>query len=226
MERGEGLREAVAALRELPLPPLPGAPDAALIEGAALITSLRGNGPSSGESDAAPQDHALLHALFRDYALVSSAYLLEPKSRGLPPRARLPPQLARPLWALAHALDLPPFLEYTSYALGNYAPREGAPADAWQWQDLRLIRMLRGGPAESTFILVHAEIEAHSGPLLSSYADVLEGLQALEETNAAPSAATAEEPPIAEALWGLHRVLGRILTSQLKMFNACDPREC
>jgi len=75
-----------------------------------------GSAEAGVDTHTASENEALLHALFRDYAIISSTYLLEPKSRfGEPVRTTLPPQLAIPLWTLSHALGLPPFLEYTSY---------------------------------------------------------------------------------------------------------------
>ena len=215
MGGGAALAAAVATLPELPLPTLPAPPAAsdadAVLVGAALTAALRG----SGMAATAAAD-ALLHALHRDYALVASAFLLEPKARGERVRARLPPQLARPLWALAHALGLPPFLEYTAYCLGNVVPLDASSTpygSSWAWGDLRLVRAVDGGPEEATFIVVHAEIESHSGALLGAYAGLLDVLDS-----------GCGALPLAAALDALRDVIARVLAAQLKMFGACDPR--
>jgi hypothetical protein len=70
---------------------------------------------------------ALVHALYRDYALVTSAYILEPGQRGAPVRAEVPPQLAAPLWALAEALGLRACPARTSGAGPRPAPYPPPP---------------------------------------------------------------------------------------------------
>jgi hypothetical protein len=259
----DALRAAVAALPLLPLPeavlvmelraPAPNeeglsalaalsqseadSPNAPLVHALFRVGARTAQRGKAGRARAALTPHP--HPPFsppplQDYAILASAYMLQPGQRGEPVRAELPPQLAVPLWRLSSALGLPPILEYTSYCLGNIArlppPPQGAPAATaaasaaaaapWQWQELRLIRKMDGGPEESTFVLIHAEIEAHTKSLCAAFSGVLCAL-------AAPP---APHPPgaagvllLAAALDGVHAVVRAILLAQLKMFNACDP---
>lgn len=224
---GEAFAAAITNLIEIQLPALPEPPVDTVINSESLQCALRGEVDIVGVA----ADSALLHALFRDYAITASAYLLEPKQRGLPVRTRLPPQIAKPLWTLAHALGLPPFLEYTAYCLGNCTLRDGvvnangqanARTSNIDWYSQRLIRQLKGGPEESTFVIVHAEIESHTPAMLRIYADVLAALDTATSTSGPLAEPLAE--PLTRALVELHGVVSQILASQLKMFNACDPR--
>ena len=217
---GAELVALVSSLPELHLPALPSASNytEVVLDGAALIDALlRTRDDSSSAEDAASA--ALLHALFRDYSMVASAYLLEPKSRGQAVRSRIPPQIARPLWLLSHALGLPPYLEYSAYCLGTIFCAMGS---SFEWQDQRLIRMIKGGPVESTFVCIHYEIESHSGALLSCFAEALSALAPMGSSAIAHGAPT-DIPALTHALESLHAIVTRILMSMMKMLNACDP---
>ena len=126
-----GLLPAFAALRCLPashaalealvsrLPVLLRGADASALADAVSVLPLL---PLPG----AAADCTLLHALHRDYAFVASAFVLEPRRRGLgAPRASLPPQIAVPLWGVAQRLGLPPLLEYTAYGAPRARRRGG-----------------------------------------------------------------------------------------------------
>jgi indoleamine 2,3-dioxygenase len=171
-----------------------------------------------------------------------------------PPRRVVPANLAVPFAAVAAAVDEPTIMSYDSYALFNChhvnegehererereGEREGeherereregerereAAARSyagWVWADLRLVRAFDGGPEEATFVLVHAEIESHSPALVGAYDAVLDALG--REGPALPPT-----PPrlaaVAAGLAAVRDVLQRIVMSQLKMFNASDPR--
>lgn len=124
-------------------------------------------------------DTALLTALFRDYTFATSAYLLEPcdieyrksKTYGLG-RDVLPKNLAVPLSIIAKKIGAKPFMEYAlSYALYNYAKVDNSkPLD---YDNLRLIRLFDGSPAEHGFILVHVAMVRYSGDLVKAAGEVL-----------------------------------------------------
>ena len=158
-------------------------------------------------------------SLFRDYAILSSAFLLEGKTKAGKPRQRLPANLAVPFATLARALDQKPIMSYSEYCLTNItsvaaaasAAAEPGPG-AWRWSRLRLIRAFDGGPEEATFITVHAEIESQTPALLRAYKRTLRGLGA------------RRADAVADGLAKLRGVLEAVVVAQLKMFNASDPR--
>jgi hypothetical protein len=129
---------------------------------------------------AAAGDSRALHAMLRDLAVLVSAFVLRRTAAG-EPRRRVPAALARPFQALCIAAGLPTIMEYSSYCLTNVVHRAGAaapPLAQWRWQDLRLLRRFDGGPEESTFVAVHAEMEAKGGALVLAYAKLLRALAA------------------------------------------------
>jgi len=128
--------------------------------------------PEYSTAELAKADQRLLAALFRDYTFLTSAYLLEPcdiqyrkdGTYGLG-RARLPANVARPLKYVADRLQARPFMEYAmTYALYNW--RRVDLNRGIDYDNLRLIRTLHGGPAEHGFILVHVAMVAHTGDLV------------------------------------------------------------
>ncbi|GJJ10032.1 hypothetical protein Clacol_004258 [Clathrus columnatus] len=125
-------------------------------------------------------DQLLISALFRDYCFLTSAYLLEPvdiafRQTGeyFPGRSILPKELARPMAALAEKLNQFPFMEYaSSYALQNWARiNENGRI---HYDNLRLIRAFEDfSGSEKGFILVHVDMVAHSGQLVSAAEDAI-----------------------------------------------------
>lgn len=125
----------------------------------------------------ADNDQNLLSALFRDYSFLTSAYLLEPvdlhyKQTGeyCIGRDILPAPIAIPFKKLADALGHFPYMEYaSSYALQNFARIN--PEEPISYDNLRLIRGFQDrnkSSSESGFILVHVDMVAHSGKLISA----------------------------------------------------------
>jgi indoleamine 2,3-dioxygenase len=120
-------------------------------------------------------DLHLLHALFRDYTFLASAYLLEPCHRrflstgeyGLG-RSRLPKCIAVPLCVVAEKLNVFPFMEYAlSYALMNWRFKD-PHIPGFSVGNLELIRCFEGSNDEAGFILVHVVMVSHSGGLVYS----------------------------------------------------------
>ncbi|KAG0141216.1 hypothetical protein CROQUDRAFT_83465 [Cronartium quercuum f. sp. fusiforme G11] len=127
-------------------------------------------------------DQLLLSALFRDYSFLTSAYLLEPvdlhyKQTGeyCTGRDILPAPIAVPFKKLADALGHFPYMEYaSSYALQNFARIN--PNRQITYDNLRLIRGFQNrdkSSSESGFILVHVDMVAHSGRLITSIEQAL-----------------------------------------------------
>jgi indoleamine 2,3-dioxygenase len=136
-------------------------------------------------------------------------------------------------------------MSYDSYCLSNcYSVHDANPSTtdhvqpnyaSWQWEDLRLIRAFDAGPEEATFILIHSEIESHTPGLIKAFDTIAAGLghpNGFTGTvfgGAAPAAASASTPESAVAqveagLTQLRDSMEQIVVSQLKMFNASDPR--
>lgn len=128
-------------------------------------------------------DSRLLHALFRDYTFLASAYLLEPCHKrflntgdyGLG-RQKLPKCIAVPLCELAEKLNVRPFMEYAlSYALMNW--RLVDPAIGFRVDNMRLIRAFEGSKDEAGFVFVHVAMVAHSGGLVDAANRMLEAAE-------------------------------------------------
>ncbi len=135
-----------------------------------------------------------------------------------------------------------------SYPTATCMSASEPPPPSWQWSSLRLIRAFDGGPEEATFVLIHSEIESHCGDLVSAYDDLVSALHGVwargqgkgeeEEEGTAgeglrPGASVLRLRPrtdagavgaVLSALLRIKNVTERVVVSQLKMFNASDPR--
>ncbi|CAK7199032.1 hypothetical protein SEUCBS139899_001700 [Sporothrix eucalyptigena] len=126
----------------------------------------------------------LLNALYRDYAFLASAFLLEPCHlrflKGEPyglGRDVLPACIARPIARTARICGFKPFMEYAgSYALFNYRLED--PSKGLEYDNLRLIRAFEHGldpkSSEAGFVLVHVDMVRNSGPLVAGTCDALD----------------------------------------------------
>ncbi|CAK7265463.1 hypothetical protein SEPCBS57363_001596 [Sporothrix epigloea] len=126
----------------------------------------------------------LLNALYRDYAFLASAFLLEPCHmnflKGEPyglGRDVLPACIARPIARTARICGFKPFMEYAgSYALFNYRLED--PTKGLQYDNMRLIRAFEHGldpmSSEAGFVLVHVDMVRNSGPLVAGTCDCLD----------------------------------------------------
>lgn len=191
-----------------PLPQLPGRydflqerihqlPNLVSMGGEAISKSIQ-DMPDCLSSLKNESDPFVLGALFRAYAFIVSAYLLEPAYHtfretgqyGLG-RSRLPIHLSQPLLYLANRLQIFPFLEYNyAYALGNYVRLDAK--GSLDVENLSMACSFTGSSDEIGFIMDHVDINQHS-PLLIRYANqlltkpeenALEGLlQTLQDMN-------------------------------------------
>lgn len=124
-------------------------------------------------------DLDLLHALFRDYTFLASAYLLEPCHKrflasgeyGLA-RSKLPKCISVPLCAIAKRLNVHPFMEYAlSYALMNWQLADERAG--FKVENMKLIRAFEGSTDEAGFILVHVAMVSHTSKLVAAAEDCL-----------------------------------------------------
>ncbi|KAF2420997.1 IDO-domain-containing protein [Tothia fuscella] len=133
------------------------------------------------------EDLPLMNALYRDYAFLASAYLLEPchgrfmegEEYGLG-RQKLPKNIALPFVRVAAIAGFKPFMEYAgSYALFNYRLED--PSLGLEYSNLRLTRAFEHGldptSSEAGFVLVHVDMVQHSGPLVSAAAEALKAAE-------------------------------------------------
>ncbi len=160
--------------------------DGAIAEAVAALPDLHDAADALDPDD--PRERRVIAALFRSYAFLASAFLLEPAHRGLEATGRygearraLPAQLARPLVAVADKLGVHPWLDYHyAYSLYNWRtldPSLPAP-ERYRWDNLDMCARFSGMPDEVGFIMLHVHIDAHSGALLGAYEDALEAARA------------------------------------------------
>ena len=100
------------------------------------------------------KDIFVLQALFRSYAFLSSAYLLEPSFQQFrknqqygKARQILPAHIARPFCEVAQRLDVYPWLDYHyGYSLGNY--RKLDPSGDLDWENITMCNRFSGQRSE------------------------------------------------------------------------------
>jgi Indoleamine 2,3-dioxygenase len=120
-----------------------------------------------------------MQCLYRDYAVLVSAYLLEGKTKSGKARDSVPRNVALPFTTLAKHLDQQWIMSYDSYCLSNHYSLIDAPKDSvdpkfaymnaaapigsahgalctytpeeghWNWDNLRLVRAFDGGAEET-----------------------------------------------------------------------------
>jgi len=112
-------------------------------------------------ADAAVEDRETARAVYRTYAFLASAYV---HAIGEPEVARLPQNLAVPLWFSAWRLGKRPILSYDGYALWNWRRKE--PLGSIEFENLENVQNFVTLPDEPGFILPHVEIEAEAAPAI------------------------------------------------------------
>lgn len=138
------------------------------------------------------EDARLIQALFRSYAFLASAYLLEPAHHGMghggaygKARNVLPANIAQPLVLAAEALGIAPWLDYHhAYSLGNFVHIDPSlhGEDLWHWRNLDMACRFSGTTDEIGFIMLHVQINHHTPALLGAFQDVLRDARAADVT--------------------------------------------
>lgn len=143
------------------------------------------------------KDAKLIHILFRAYAFLASAYLLEPAYASSQTDTRsgrliygagiskLPVNIAQPFCAVAEKLGQHPYLEYHyAYALGNYRLLDPTlkPEYLMHYKNLGMACSFSGTPDEVGFIQLHTHIVSHTGAMLGCMG---RGLDAAERRDVA-----------------------------------------
>lgn len=115
----------------------------------------------------ADRNGAEAERLFMLFSYIASAYVHSP---GLPPVDRLPTAIAGPLVRLGEICQRPPILAYASYCLHNW--RRIDPAGPIALGNIELLQNFSvagdGKKDEDWFILVHVDIEARAGAVLTA----------------------------------------------------------
>ncbi|KAK5112901.1 hypothetical protein LTR62_003723 [Meristemomyces frigidus] len=147
-------------------------------------------------TDNGKPDLPIITAVFRDYAFLASAYLLEPcwerfstgkEGYGLG-RQILPACLAGPLVKTASILGIHPFMAYAAaYSLYNYRCEDVSVGIA-EYNNLRLVRAFEHGldpkSSEAGFILTHVDMVKHSSGLVDGSVQLLDAVAAKNEDGA------------------------------------------
>lgn len=127
-------------------------------------------------------DIYVIQALFRGYAFVASAYLLQPahldQKDGIYGVARqiLPQNVAQPFEYVAEKLQIFPYMEYHyAYSLGNYVKID--KDKDYSYDNLKMACSFSGGADENGFIMLHVDIVSKTAQLIQGIRTFLEGNQ-------------------------------------------------
>ncbi len=149
----------------------------------------------------------VVERLFSIYGLLTSAYVHMDAEA---PVSSLPPQLARPLYALGAHTQRPPMLSYASLILSNW--RRKAADASLTLERLDTLSTFTNYPDERWFYLVHVAIEARAGRIFEAVRKLLDAIPHEDDTVIQPQ----------------FREIGRGITdlTQLlhKMGEGCDPK--
>ena len=149
----------------------------------------------------------VVERLFSIYGLLASAYVHVDAEA---PASSLPPQLARPLYALGAHTQRPPMLSYASLILSNWQ-RKAADASL-TLERLDTLFTFTDYPDERWFYLVHVAIEARAGRIF-------------EAVNTLLNAIPYEDDAIIQPQF---REIGRGITDLTRLLHqmeeGCDPK--
>lgn len=124
----------------------------------------------------------VIHALYRAYSFLTSAYLLEPSylhfiTKGEYGQARniLPKVIAVPYKIVSDKLGVFPWLDYHyAYALGNYVRID--KNKGLNWKNLKMACKFTNTDDETGFIMLHVYINELSKDLVKSIEDSIESI--------------------------------------------------
>ncbi|KAJ2354917.1 hypothetical protein IWW50_003635, partial [Coemansia erecta] len=127
-------------------------------------------------------DRRILAALYRDYSMLASAYLLEPcdiqfrlaRNYGLARRV-LPSNIAVPLETIARRLGQKPFLEHSMFTFYNYKRKD--PEMPISLSNIEPIRRFSGCDKEHNFVVGHVAAAQNTGRVVEASLDILGSVQ-------------------------------------------------
>eukprot|EP01012_Entosiphon_sulcatum_P049975 TRINITY_DN68712_c0_g1_i1.p1 TRINITY_DN68712_c0_g1~~TRINITY_DN68712_c0_g1_i1.p1 ORF type:complete len:486 (+),score=69.17 TRINITY_DN68712_c0_g1_i1:436-1893(+) len=179
-------------LSEMPVEKKDGSPG--LLASGAFRSTIVSRLPDLASAVAEETDSRLLHALYRDYCILASAYCLEPcdlrfretqkTGNGEYGKAEpvLPAVIAKPLVIVADKIGSIPWLDYTlGYGPGNFKLKDNTKGITLD--NLDPIRLMRGGKDERGFIIVHIAMEAHTGKMVECGDRVFQAMEAGSHEN-------------------------------------------
>ncbi|KAJ2541557.1 hypothetical protein GGH12_002229 [Coemansia sp. RSA 1822] len=137
-------------------------------------------------------DKRILAALYRDYSMLASAYLLEPcdiqfrltRNYGLG-RRMLPANIAVPLQTVARRLGQKPCLEHSTFTFYNYQRKDHDQPISLS--NIEPIRKFSGCDKEHNFVVGHVAAARHTDAVIDASLSILEAVQSNQrvEFNAA-----------------------------------------
>lgn len=131
-----------------------------------------------------PTNTLLFQALFRSYAMLSSAYLLFPAHVGVvdgiygKAKNVLPSNIVQPFEYSANVMKVFPFLDYHyAYSSGNYVKRNPSLLrdESYHYSNLKLANSFSGTSDEEGFIMLHVDIVSKTNQLIHGIKMFLEG---------------------------------------------------
>jgi indoleamine 2,3-dioxygenase len=159
-------------------------------------------------SPGAEGNDLLAERLFLLFSYIASAYVHAP---GLPAISKLPREIAGPLVQLSRICERPPILSYASYCLHNW--RRIDPAGPIALGNIELTQNFStagdGKSDEDWFILVHVDIEARAGVILSAFQTL-------------PAAIREDSSALARSLEQIHGGLKAMNRTMARMPEGCS----
>lgn len=145
-------------------------------------------------------------AAMRILSFTGHAYVWEDPHH---PIDRIPPQLAKPWYQIAHCLGRPPVLSYASYALDNW--RRLDQTHPIELDNVVLLQNFLGGLDEEWFVVIHIQIERQAGPGLEGLVRAING------------ASEGNDEEVLSGLQALASAQTAMKSTLLRMKERCDP---